>query len=461
MRRDCSCIAYDTRSPIPDVQQCRENLIRAAGYQKAVQAYFAVEKISHGQSYQQAFHLFSRKESLASGVPASHLVCGSGHFRDDARLGVLGSYPTFRTESPDNGVCADPSNPCMRMLLEKGLNTSDGLIDMWDIWHRRLWTDNRRNLPRGKEIWWEASSEVKNLHDAHARKSLLLSNPLILLAVGRSAQGWIARQAQEKRSLTIDNVNVHIYFRNNVVERLVVDCPHPENMFYVHAPLYGRLMDAAINFAVALAGLNVLQIRLDYFSLKAEHMEQARLSNEGQWHLSGEQSRVVTVARMRRFEKEHNTTIKFEEIPELITWCYAKRLSINHTSSVLQKSLNQNQTLCEAILKSYASASHAVMERQQWPNLKKALRIQEAGGWQFIRRLSERRIALVQDLSSRIHISCPKCPARFWSRQGRYEHLRVVHGGFRYTCDKNNCWKTYRSNSGFAKHIRSHVRGKV
>jgi len=53
-------------------------------------------------------------------------------------------------------------------------------------------------------------------------------------------------------------------------------------------------------------------------------------------------------------------------MPELITWSYAKRLGIEHTDSALQ--------FCEAILKSYGLASNAIMEREQWANLKKACR---------------------------------------------------------------------------------------
>lgn len=110
-------------------------------------------------------------------------------------------------------------------------------------------------LPRGTVVWCEASEEVKRLHHEHTRNSLVLSNLLKLLAVGRIAQNWISKEAEKKISLSLNDVHVHVHLEKNTVQRLVVDCPHPETMYYPQAPLYGKIMDTAINFAVALAGL--------------------------------------------------------------------------------------------------------------------------------------------------------------------------------------------------------------
>ena len=38
-------------------------------------------------------------------------------------------------------------------------------------------------------------------------------------------------------------------------------------MYYPQAPLYGKIMDTIINFAVALAGLNMLYVKPNYFTL--------------------------------------------------------------------------------------------------------------------------------------------------------------------------------------------------
>ena len=52
-------------------------------------------------------------------------------------------------------------------------------------------------------------------------------------------------------------------------------------MFYAHAPIYGKIMDAAINFAVALAGLDMLQIRVEYFTCRGAKMCNALLAQTG------------------------------------------------------------------------------------------------------------------------------------------------------------------------------------
>ena len=109
----------------------------------------------------------------------------------------------------------------MQILLEKGLSPCSDLVDMWDIWHRRQRTDERKALPRDKEVWWEAASEVKQFHDEYTRNSLCLSNPIVVLAVGRIAQRWITQEAQERVSLSLDNVHIHVHLRNNIVQRLV------------------------------------------------------------------------------------------------------------------------------------------------------------------------------------------------------------------------------------------------
>lgn len=221
------------------------------------------------------------------------------------------------------------------MLLEKGLNSFDGYIDMWDIWHRRQLTEDRRMLPRGTVVWCEASEEVKRLHHEHTRNSLVLSNPLVLLTVGRIVQNWISKEAEKKISLSLNDVHAHVHLEENTVQRLVVDCPHPETMYYPQAPLYGKIMDTAINFAVALAGLDMLYVKPDHFASIGIKREQSRKVDKNWGTLQGQESKVLKMVRMRKFEKDHNAVISFSEIPELITRAFARKLGIPNTETAL------------------------------------------------------------------------------------------------------------------------------
>lgn len=268
----------------------------------------------------------------------------------------------------------------------------------------------------------------------------------MLLAVGRIAQNWISKEAEKKISLSLNDVHVHVHLEENTVQRLVVDCPHPETMYYPQAPLYGKIMDTAINFAVALAGLDMLYVKPDHFTSIGIIREQSRKVDKNWGTLQGQESKVLKMVRMRKFEKNHNTIISFSEIPELITRAFARKLGIPNTETALCNSLIQGQTLCEAILKSYTSASHSIQESIGWPNLKEASQIQEAGGWKSLRKAAKKRMAMSdRGINGRTQFACPECT-----------HIKRDHESFRYTCKAPNCGKEYKSSSGFSKHKKIH-----
>jgi hypothetical protein len=74
--------------PALAVQDSQEYLIRFLRDPKAVKTYFATKRAPHGQSYQDVYEEFSRKETLSGALPASHLVRGSGSFSGEAQIGV-------------------------------------------------------------------------------------------------------------------------------------------------------------------------------------------------------------------------------------------------------------------------------------------------------------------------------------------------------------------------------------
>lgn len=395
-----------------------------------------------------------------SGRPIAHLVKGSGTFAGSARLGVFGNYPTFRTSTPNNGECADPTNPCMRMLLRKGLVASPGDVDFWDRWSRRERTDTRHLLPRNKDIWWNEADEVKQLHYDLASQSLALSNPLVVLAVGSPAQRWMCEFAKYSESLLIEDVRISVHFEEDCVKRVVVGCPHPETMFFSHSPMYGAMMDNAINLAVGLAGISTLPILEDYFSLKGQDMERRRKWDfRSERILPSRESRVITMARLRSFEKTHQVTLDMSHIPEAITQVYAYDMEVEHSITGLQATLKPGQSLCSAILLRYTARSHEIMGARQWPNLKKATVTQAATGWTSLKKAAENRMAKADDrrlrkgekTKQRTQSICTVCSKAFLSRQGLWEHKKKVHDGLTFTC--HFCSGTWSSRSGLAKHI--------
>ena len=347
------------------------------------------------------------------------------------------------------------------MLLRKGLVALPGDVDFWDRWSRRERTDTRHLLPRNKDIWWNEADEVKRLHYNLAAQSLALSNPLIVLAVGSPAQRWMCGFSENSESLLIEDVRVSVHFEDDSVKRVVIGCPHPETMFFSHSSMYGVIMDNAINLATGLAGIPTLPILEDYFSLKGQDMDQRR-----KWDFTSErvlpsrESRVITMARLRSFEKAHQVTLDMSHIPEAITQVYAYDMEVEHSITGLQTTLNPGQTLCSAILLRYTARSHEIMEARQWPNLKNGTAIQAAKGWTSLKKAAEKRMAKADGLrlrkgegiKARTQSICTVCSQVFLSRQGLWEHKKKVHDSLQFTC--SHCLGTWSSRSGLAKHIK-------
>lgn len=351
------------------------------------------------------------------------------------------------------------------MLLRKGLDPNQGGIDYWDRWHRRESTEQRHLLKRGQDVWWEAPSTVKALHEQHAHDSLVYSKPLVILAVGSSAQAWMSQASQELHGVVVDTVRIQIHTHGGMIQRLVVGCPHPETMFFPQASLYGKLMDDAINFAVGLAGLSGLPMLKHYFSGKARDMEERKSISLSTGILRGRESRVIAVAGLRRFEVQTGATLGMEQIPELITWVYAREMNVEHSVAGLESTLKPGETLCASILRVYAAKSHEVMKAKDWSNLKKALEVQEAGNWRSLRDAAMSRMAAADERKSsgeqvptvsRAEHRCEKCPDIFKSRQGLWEHRKKVHEGHLFKCPFQGCEKTLKSRSGMSKHVKVH-----
>ena len=366
------------------------------------------------------------------------------------------------------------------MLLKKGLKPKDEKIDYWDRWHRRENTESRHLLRKGQDIWWNAPTCVKSLHNQHAVNTLALSNPIVILAVGTPAQKWmnVFSGAQvhavmidgirtQVHAVMIDGIRTQIHIKGGQVERLVVGCPHPETMFFPQAILYGKLMDSAINFAVGLAELSV-DLSMNYFAEKGAEMEQRRRMKSSLAILPYRESRVVTVARLRRFEIDNGVNLDATQIPEHIIWVHARSIGVENSVAGLQSTLKPGQTLCAAILQRYAEKSHLVMKAKNWPNLKKATKSQEDKNWQSLRKAASNRMAAAQALRTgggetttrpSIHV-CQECQATYKSRQGLWEHKRKDHEGHRFVCPYEACGKSLKSRSGMSKHVQKQHHSK-
>ena len=90
----------------------------------AVERYLAVTKTPKlsDEEFRDRFEEFRRNEKHVASENPAHLVRPSGSL--GARISAKLHYPTFTTSNPKFGEVADASNPCMRLITEKGLTPS-------------------------------------------------------------------------------------------------------------------------------------------------------------------------------------------------------------------------------------------------------------------------------------------------------------------------------------------------
>lgn len=105
-----------------------------------------------------AFEDFAAREAAASGEDARYLTRPSGSLY--APLAIQLHYPTYNSQTCISGECAEPTNPCTRLLLRKGLTPPS--VFWFEKWFRREEVPLNRNvLPQNNY-----SEELKSLHKA-------------------------------------------------------------------------------------------------------------------------------------------------------------------------------------------------------------------------------------------------------------------------------------------------------
>lgn len=181
-------------------QDVLENLLDEAPLSmfRAIGTYISNPQREHADSIDTLWKIFVQEENTARGKAPEHLVKPSGRFNGKARLGIFLHYPSFNTKYKNMGEAADPTSPCTRLLLKKGLIPGLYAIDQWELWHRR---ENRppNNSPLRNNFYpgWDAPEAVKSIQYAFAAKCMDMSSSKVKLLFGKHVQNWYRKHQAE------------------------------------------------------------------------------------------------------------------------------------------------------------------------------------------------------------------------------------------------------------------------
>jgi hypothetical protein len=104
------------------------------------------------------FTAFCHEEAELSGWNMAYLVSPSGS--PSRPLHIKLNYPTFRTKQLEHGETADDTNPCMRLLMEKGLSASNAF--WYEANFRRQTPTKSRHQEVDTKLW---TTELKHMRD--------------------------------------------------------------------------------------------------------------------------------------------------------------------------------------------------------------------------------------------------------------------------------------------------------
>ena len=282
--------------------------------------------------------------------------------------------------------------------------------------------------------------------------------------LGKLVERAFQRMISAKSTISVVNAGglpVYLVWEANALIFLAVGCPHPETVFYDESAKYGLLIDAAIELAVSLAGFRDLKVDNTYFQRKASLVQPKIKRTETMWSLGPSDSRVMMICRLRKWEKENNQLIRYEQIPIAIIESYAEKIGIFDNLEQSEVELLQGRIgFVEAILASYTEASHHICSEKGFENLVKANEAQKISGYQASIKARDNRIAEADARNiargraplKRKSFVCSACSRILLSRQGLHEHMRIEHQGFRYRCKVVGCEKKFRSSSGMRDH---------
>ncbi len=182
---------------------------------------------------------------------------------------------------------------------------------------------------------------------------------------------------------------------------------------------------------------------------------------ETMWSLGPSDSRVMLICRMRRWDKENNQLIRYEQIPTAIMESYAEKIGIFDNLEQSKAELLQGRRgFVEAILVSYTETSQRICYEKGFENLVKANEVQKISGYRAsikarVNRIAEadaRAVARgITPLKRKLFVFST-CSRILLSSKGQNEHMRVEHQGFRYRCKVVGCENKFRSSSGIRDH---------
>lgn len=247
------------------VKACPEDL------RELVQDFIASSKSATARDVKVAFGEFQSTDKELTKKPAEYLVCPSGSL--DNVMGLKLRYPTFSTSHPSMGESADWTNPCTRLLLKKGLSSKQCL--WYEAFFRREpaardrsdpmkhWSTNERQVHQEFSEWVENRSTMK-----------------VLLLFGKWNRDELLRSSKDMVTILVRvstgiTITATIVFEGEDISRIVVYCPHPEYYYHDYSIASGEWLDAAINLAAALVGIEDLDI--DFFTRRTRYFTNTRL----------------------------------------------------------------------------------------------------------------------------------------------------------------------------------------
>jgi len=191
----------------------------------------------------------------------SFLVRPSG--RLNASIGHLLHYPTFHTKGPtENGEIADFSNPCLRLMLEKGF------VPTTSFFHNRFCFRSQRTSSVDAPMKRWTGSQRKR-HAWYTRYLMDNSSSQVWIIYGEDNRVWYLEQFLDVGAFKFETLpgcfveGVVEYHRTDIfsddrrVRRLVLFSFHPEYIFYRTLRRKGIMMDSLLNLAAALTGVSV------------------------------------------------------------------------------------------------------------------------------------------------------------------------------------------------------------
>jgi hypothetical protein len=251
---------------------------------------------------QEMFSEFRRREAELSDWNPAYLVSPSGS--PSQPLHVKLNYPTFKTKNLEYGETADDTNPCMNLLMRKGLAASNAF--WYEANFRRQTPTKSRHQEVDTKLW---SMEIKDAHSEFSRLCETRGKKVLLLLGAPNRKDFNQRYDVAETAVKVSEtvlVNVGIVRRpDGTTDFLVVYCPHPEWLFWNWTIWAGKYYDACINVAAALSGVEVIP---HYFEERAKRVKAAPTQKNA----------LRDSDTTRKLEKQNQVRCHPDDLPETV-----------------------------------------------------------------------------------------------------------------------------------------------